>query len=97
MSSIVVNHVSYRYPEGKKDALKEISLRFEEGTFVAILGSNGSGKSTLGKLLNALMVPSSGTILVDNLDSKDQKNTYLIRKKVGIVFQNPENQIVSDT
>lgn len=75
--------------------LKGISLSIERGSFTAVLGHNGSGKSTMAKLLNALDVPASGTVTVNGMDTADDKHTFDIRKTVGIVFQNPDNQIVS--
>ena len=88
---------SYTTGNGHVEALSGLNLSIKEGSFVAIVGSNGSGKSTLAKLLNALIVPSSGSVIVDGLDSHDKSNTYAIRSKVGLVFQNPDNQIVSDS
>lgn len=75
--------------------LNGISLSIERGSFTAVLGHNGSGKSTMAKLLNALDVPASGTVTVNGMDTADDKHTFDIRKTVGIVFQNPDNQIVS--
>lgn len=75
--------------------LSGISLSIERGSFTAVLGHNGSGKSTMAKLLNALDVPASGTVTVNGMDTADDKHTFDIRKTVGIVFQNPDNQIVS--
>lgn len=98
MSYISLKGVSYSYPlgEGRSiKALKNLTLSVEKGSFVALVGMNGSGKSTLAKLLNGLFIPSSGEILIDGLDTKDEKNTYEIRKKVGMVFQNPDNQTVA--
>ena len=78
-----------------KLAVSGVDLEIKKGEFVAILGSNGSGKSTLAKHFNALLVPSSGKVLVDNLNTKDEKNVWKIRNKTGMVFQNPDNQIVA--
>lgn len=88
---------SYSTGNGSLEALSGLNLSIDDGSFVAIVGSNGSGKSTFAKLLNALIVPSSGSVVVDGLDSHDKSNVYAIRSKVGLVFQNPDNQIVSDT
>lgn len=88
---------SYSTGNGSVEALSGLNLSIDDGSFVAIVGSNGSGKSTFAKLLNALIVPSSGSVVVDGLDSHDKSNVYAIRSKVGLVFQNPDNQIVSDT
>ena len=79
---------------GKK-ALKGVSLDIEKGSFVAIAGMNGSGKSTLAKCLNGLLLPSAGTVVVDGFDTKDDDHIWDIRSRVGMVFQNPDNQIVS--
>lgn len=76
-------------------ALDNVSLEIKKGEIVAVLGHNGSGKSTLAKHLNAIMLPSSGKVTVDSLDTRDSENTYAIRKNVGMVFQNPDNQMVS--
>lgn len=76
-------------------ALDSVNIEINSGEVVAILGRNGSGKSTLAKHLNAIMLPDSGRVLVDALDTRDPVNTYMIRRNVGMVFQNPENQMVS--
>lgn len=76
-------------------ALDSVNIEINSGEVVAILGRNGSGKSTLAKHLNAIMLPDSGRVLVDALDTRDHLNTYMIRRNVGMVFQNPENQMVS--
>ncbi len=76
-------------------ALDSVNVEINSGEVVAILGRNGSGKSTLAKHLNAIMLPDSGRVLVDALDTRDHVNTYMIRRNVGMVFQNPENQMVS--
>ncbi|MBE6591267.1 MAG: energy-coupling factor transporter ATPase [Ruminococcaceae bacterium] len=75
-------------------ALKNVSLDIERGSFVAILGHNGSGKSTFAKLINGILTPTSGRVLVNGLDTSEEKNLTEIRRKVGMVFQNPDNQIV---
>lgn len=98
MSQIVLKGVSYSYSLGEGSslkALKNLSFSVEKGEFVALVGMNGSGKSTLAKLLNGLFVPSSGEILIDGLSTSDEKNTFEIRKKAGMVFQNPDNQMVA--
>jgi energy-coupling factor transporter ATPase len=105
-SVIELNHVSYEYPlargpsgngeDGKSIlALDDVSLRLEQGTSLAIIGSNGSGKTTLVKLLNALLVPQKGEVWIDGLNTKDKHSQRLVRQKVGMVFQNPDNQIIS--
>ncbi len=76
-------------------ALNAINLTVEQGDFIAILGHNGSGKSTLAKHINALLTPTEGEMQVDGLDTFDEDNTLLIRQKAGMVFQNPDNQIVA--
>jgi len=95
---IELNQVSYKYKIDEKQsilALEDVSLQLKEGESVAIIGSNGSGKTTLAKLLSALILPESGEVKVDALDTKDQNSQRLIRQKVGMVFQNPDNQLVS--
>lgn len=76
-------------------AINDISFEIEEKTFVAIIGKNGSGKSTLAKNINALLIPSGGTMWVDGYDTKDDTLIWNIRKSAGMVFQNPDNQLVS--
>lgn len=80
--------------QSQKIAIDGISLNIKQGEFLAILGSNGSGKSTLAKHLNALLLPSKGKVLVDDLNTSDEKNLSSIRDRVGMVFQNPDNQII---
>ena len=80
---------------GKSRAIDEINIDVEEGQFIAILGHNGSGKSTLAKHINALLAPSDGTIWVDGMDVLDEENTIPVRKTAGMVFQNPDNQIIA--
>lgn len=92
-----LENVSFSYPNCCSSALSNVNLTIEQGSFVAILGSNGSGKSTLAKLLNAILVPSSGSVLIDGLNTADKAKIYAIRSKVGLVFQNPDTQIVCDT
>ena len=94
MSLIELENVSYSYDK-KQQALKEFSLKIEEGEYVAIIGHNGSGKSTLAKMLNGLILPDSGTVTVDGLSSAEKKSVFEIRKRVGVVFQNPDNQLVA--
>lgn len=98
---IEFKNVTYTYePEeqGKakpSPALCNIDLTVNRGEFVAVLGHNGSGKSTLAKLTNAILVPESGTVTVDGIDTSDEDRLTDIRRKVGMVFQNPDNQIVA--
>lgn len=98
MSFITVQNVSHIYHAGEEQehrALSEISLSIEEGEFVAILGTNGSGKSTLARHINGLLLPSSGHVLVDGMDTQETENIWNIRREVGMVFQNPDNQIIA--
>ena len=81
--------------EGISVALDKVDLDVREGQFIAILGHNGSGKSTLARHINALLVPSEGTLIVDGMDTSDPANVYDIRQSAGMVFQNPDNQIVA--
>lgn len=96
---IVVSNLvhQYRTPQGVTDALKGVSLTIEQGEFLAIIGHNGSGKSTLAKHLNALLLPHSGSVSVDGLDTKKKELLWDIRQKVGMVFQNPDNQLIATT
>ena len=79
---------------GKSRAIDEVSLYIEPGQFIAILGHNGSGKSTLAKHMNALLVPSDGTMWVDGMDTKEDEHLWDVRQSAGMVFQNPDNQII---
>ena len=92
---IQIENVTYRYPGNPRDVLKNISLTFEKGTFTAILGHNGSGKSTLAKHLNSIFLPAEGRVLVKGMDTADESHLLDIRRTVGMVFQNPDNQIVA--
>ena len=95
---ISVENVSFDYVDvdgNSKSALKNISLEIHDGEFFAILGTNGSGKSTLAKLFNALLIPTSGRILVDGIDTSQESELWKIRQRVGMVFQNPDNQIIA--
>ncbi len=99
---IKLENVSFDYSDldsktPAHDVLKNISLTVEKGSFVAIIGHNGSGKSTLAKLCNAVLLPKSGRVLVDGIDTQDEERLFEIRQKVGMVFQNPDNQIVATT
>lgn len=76
-------------------AVKDVDLDIEEGQFIAVLGHNGSGKSTLAKHMNALLSPTGGTMWIDEMDTKEEANIFKIRKKAGMVFQNPDNQIIA--
>jgi energy-coupling factor transport system ATP-binding protein len=90
---ITVKNVDYQYPSGKR-ALNGINFTIEKGEFVAVVGRNGSGKSTLALLLSGLEYPSKGLITINGINTKDKKNFLALRRQIGIVFQNPENQIV---
>lgn len=98
---IEVNNVSFSYiteADGKEvtnTVLKDVSLTISKGEFVAVLGHNGSGKSTLAKLLNAINLPDEGSVIINGMDTSDEDRLLDIRKTVGMVFQNPDNQIVA--
>ncbi len=92
---IEIVNVGFQYAGAEKIALKNISLSIQKGEVVAIVGHNGSGKSTLCKMLNALLLPAEGTVTVDGMDTRDEKNLLEIRRRVGMVFQNPDNQLVT--
>ncbi len=97
---IKVEGVSFYYNYGKEDqvlALDDISLNINKGEFITVLGHNGSGKSTLARLLNALLIPNKGKVIVDGLMTTQTDNLWPIRQTVGMVFQNPDNQIVATT
>ncbi len=97
---IQAQQVTYTYPaedgRGAKEALRAVTLTVERGSFVAVLGHNGSGKSTLAKHFNAVLLPAGGRVLVDGMDTADSAVTLEIRRRVGMVFQNPDNQIVAN-
>lgn len=95
---ISVKNLTYKYNEGEEDeitALSNLSFDVEEGEFIALIGANGSGKSTLARLLNGLKEPSGGSVLVDGMDTTDKNCIFDVRKTVGVVFQNPDNQMVA--
>ena len=92
---IEVKDVEFRYEGAEEEAVAGVSLRVERGEFVAVLGRNGSGKSTLAKLLNALNLPQTGEIWIDGTAAHEEKNSLEVRKKCGMIFQNPDNQIVA--
>ena len=96
MSIISFKQVHYTYPGDELESLCGVDLEIEEGSFVAVLGHNGSGKSTLAKHMNAILVPDSGSVIVDGIDSRDEDKTFEIRRRVGMVFQNPDNQLVAN-
>lgn len=94
---IEVKNVTYEYKEEDTSyaAVKDLSLNIERGSFTVILGHNGSGKSTLAKMLNGLYKPTSGEVLVDGINTKDEKTEIAVKRKVGMVFQNPDNQLIA--
>ena len=92
---IVADHVSFSYDDEGPQAVRDVSLTVQRGSFHAILGQNGSGKSTLAKLINGLYTPGAGKVTVCGMDTQDEKNTWEIRRRAGMVFQNPDNQLVA--
>lgn len=95
---ISIKNLIFRYEnasDAEEDVLKGIDLDIEEGSFVAVIGRNGSGKSTLAKCINALLVPTEGDVFVDGMNTRDDDKVLMIRKTAAMVFQNPDNQIVS--
>lgn len=102
MSIVETKKVSFDYirrdEEGNVEAIvnavQNVSMKIEKGEFVAILGHNGSGKSTLAKHFNSLLLPTEGTVLIDGMDTCDEKSLWNIRQTAGMVFQNPDNQII---
>jgi len=92
---ILLKDVSFTYEEAESPALSGISAAIRPGEFVAVLGHNGSGKSTLAKLVNALYLPSEGNVVVCGYDTREEKLVWEIRRRAGMIFQNPDNQIVA--
>ena len=92
---IKITNVSFQYSQEEKNALNGVSLDIHPGEFVAILGHNGSGKSTLAKLINSLLLPTEGEIIVNGMNTKDDSMLWNIRQTAGMVFQNPDNQLVA--
>lgn len=94
---IEVKNVTYEYTDEEKTfaAVKNLSLNIERGSFTVILGHNGSGKSTLAKMLNGLNKPTSGDVFADGINTKDEETEIEVKRKVGMVFQNPDNQIIA--
>ena len=103
MNNIEVKDCTYEYVRRdendevveKLSAISHLNFTIEEGSFVCVLGHNGSGKSTLAKLFNALQIPTEGCVIISGMDSRDEANVFPIREKVGMVFQNPDNQIIA--
>jgi energy-coupling factor transport system ATP-binding protein len=95
---INIKNISFSYDSNEKDqikALDDINLQFREGEFISIMGHNSSGKTSLARCLNGLILPQTGEIIVDNLSTKNEQEILAIRRKVGMVFQNPDNQIIT--
>ena len=101
MSAIIeLQNVTFEYPSGDNrqiKALKNLSLIIEEGEYIALIGPNGSGKSTLARHLNAILLPTGGIVTVDGFVTTQEEHRWEIRRRVGMVFQNPDNQIVATT
>ena len=102
MKLIEFDNVSFSYSideeentASKIEVLKNLSFDIEKGSFVAVLGHNGSGKSTIAKLINGILVPQRGTVTVNGITTENENDVFEIRKNVGMVFQNPDNQIVA--
>src|SRR5207244_4437068 len=100
---IDIQHITYTYPTHtmrtgevqSAPALKDVSLQVQQGEYLVLLGHNGSGKSTLARHCNALLTPASGRVLVGGMDTADKANRRAIRDIVGMIFQNPDNQIIA--
>lgn len=90
-----LNNVSYRYEGAAQNALSGVTMTIEAGEMLAIVGHNGSGKSTLAKHLNGLLLPTGGNVTIDGMDTKNEDAILAIRQRVGMVFQNPDNQLVT--
>ncbi len=90
-----MSHIYHQGQENEKTALSHVNFTIGNGEFVAVLGANGSGKSTLAKHLNALLVPTEGQCLIAGMDTRDESELWNIRQQVGMVFQNPDNQIIA--
>ena len=94
-SILKIEQISFAYAEGGREVLSDISLEIARGSFVAVLGHNGSGKSTLAKCLNGILLPTAGKVYVNGIDTADESRALDVRSTVGLVFQNPDNQIVA--
>ncbi len=92
-----VTHTYYNDKEKDTVSLSNLNIDINNGDFIAVIGANGSGKSTFAKHINGLLLPSKGDVYVDNYNTKEKENIWEIRKKVGMVFQNPDNQLVATT
>ncbi len=95
MNVIEIKNATFKYGDSSLPVINNVSLTVEKGEFVCIVGKNGSGKSTLSKLINGLLLPENGTVEVNGLLTTDKSNLFEIRKRVGMVFQNPDNQMVA--
>lgn len=95
LENVVFSYTDDENEKSVKNAVDGVSLNIKKGEFVALLGHNGCGKSTIAKHLNAMLLPDSGRVLIDGDDTSDEEKTYDIRKKVGLVLQNPDNQLVA--
>ncbi len=97
MSTVIqFENVHFKYPEDTRESLNGLNLEIREGSFTAVLGRNGSGKSTLAKHMNGILVPTEGRVLVAGIDTADEDRLLDLRRQVGLVFQNPDNQIVAN-
>ena len=96
MAIIKTEDLHFTYEGDELETLHGVNLEIEEGSFVAVLGHNGSGKSTLAKLFNGILLPTGGRVLVDGIDTSDEERVLEVRRTVGLVFQNPDNQIVAN-
>lgn len=92
---LCADQVTFRYREAGENAVDGLSLSIKRGEFVAVLGANGCGKSTLAKHFNAILLPTSGQVLIEGISTEQEENLMQLRQKVGMVFQNPDNQIVA--
>ncbi len=95
MSFIQARDLSFSYSPAEPNVINKLNLTIEKGSFVAVLGHNGCGKSTLAKLLCGILLPADGKVLVDGLDTAHEEKSFEIRKKCGMIFQNPDNQLVA--
>ena len=91
---IKLENISFKYKKNKEYTLKDINLHIKNGEFISIIGENGTGKSTLAKIISEILLPSSGNVLINNINTKSKKDFINLRKNISIVFQNPDNQII---
>src|SRR5579871_3129444 len=97
---IDVQQVTYAYPlqnakKATNPVLHKVSFQVQQGEYIALLGHNGSGKSTLARLCNALLIPQEGHVFINGIDSRDEQKRRVVRDTIGIIFQNPDNQIIA--